>query len=98
LIAAMAIMGVALLLTPFVRADVWRAALAEEDWQTIEVRDGEKGPLVTQVAWTLVQAKTEGKVSDVVESLLVVREEQSDGSWKVLNDIFNSDLPATPGP
>jgi DDE superfamily endonuclease len=66
--------------TPFVRADVWRAALAEDAWETIEVRDGEKGPLVTQVAWTLVQAKTEGKVCDVAESLLVFREEQSDGS------------------
>jgi hypothetical protein len=68
--------------TPFVRADVWRAAVAEEAWQTIAVRDGEKGPLVTQVAWTLVQARTEGKVSDVAESLLVFREEQSDGDWK----------------
>src|SRR4051812_15650897 len=83
--------------TPFVRADVWRAALAEEDWQTIEVRDGEKGPLVTQVAWTLVQAKTEGKVSDVAESLLVFREEQSDGSWKhdyLLSNEIASDPPA----
>jgi SRSO17 transposase len=67
---------------PFVRAGEWRAALAEEDWQTVEVRDGEKGPLLTQVAWTLVQAKCEGKVSDVAESLLVFREQQSDGSWK----------------
>jgi SRSO17 transposase len=68
--------------TPFVRADEWRAALSENDWQTIEVRDGEKGPLLTQAAWTLVQAKTEGKASDVAESLLVFREQQSDGSWK----------------
>jgi SRSO17 transposase len=68
--------------TPFVRADVWRATLAEDVWETIEVRDGEKGPLLTQVAWTLVQAKGEGKVSDVAESLLVFREQQSDGSWK----------------
>jgi SRSO17 transposase len=67
---------------PFVRADEWRAALAEDAWETIEVRDGEKGPLVTQVAWTLVQAKTEGKVSDVAESLLVFREEQADGTFK----------------
>jgi SRSO17 transposase len=67
---------------PFVRADVWRAALAEDDWETIEVRDGEKGPLVTQVAWTLVQARGEGKASDVAESLLVFREEQGDGSFK----------------
>jgi SRSO17 transposase len=68
--------------TPFVRAGEWRAALAEDDWQTVEVRDGEKGPLVTQAAWTLVQARTEGKVSDVAESLLVFREEQQDGSFK----------------
>jgi SRSO17 transposase len=67
---------------PFVRADVWSAGLGEDEWQTVEVRDGEKGPLLTQVAWTLVQAKSEGKVSDVAESLLVFRERQSDGSWK----------------
>ena len=30
-------------------------------WETVEVRDGEKGPLVVQVAWTLVQAKTRGQ-------------------------------------
>jgi SRSO17 transposase len=68
--------------TPFVRADAWRAALAEDAWETVEVRDGEKGPLLTQVAWTLVQARTEGKVSDVAESLLAFREEQSDGGFK----------------
>jgi SRSO17 transposase len=81
---------------PFVRVDEWRAALAEEDWQTIEVRDGEKGPLTTQVAWTLVQAKTEGKVSRVAESLLVFREEQSDGTFKhdyLLSNEIASDPP-----
>ena len=51
-------------------------------WQTIEVRDGEKGPLVVQAVWTLVQARTEGKVSDVAESLVVFREQQGDGTWK----------------
>jgi SRSO17 transposase len=82
--------------TPFVRADVWRAALAEGDWEAVEVRDGEKGPLLTQVAWTLVQAKTGGKVSDVAESLLVFREEQSDGGWKhdyLLSNEIASDPP-----
>ena len=83
--------------TPFVRADVWRAALAEDDWETIDVRDGEKGPLRTQVAWTLVQAKAEGKASDVAESLLVFREEQGDGSWKhdyLLSNEIARDAPA----
>jgi SRSO17 transposase len=68
--------------TPFVRAGAWCAALPEDAWVTVEVRDGEKGPLLTEVAWTLVQAKTGGKVSDVAESLLVFRERQSDGSFK----------------
>ena len=47
---------------PFTRVDRWCAALPETAWQTIEVRDGEKGPVVVQVAWTLVQARTEGRV------------------------------------
>jgi hypothetical protein len=67
---------------PFVRADRWRAALPESAWVTVEVRDGEKGPLLAQGAWTLVQAKTEGKPSDVAESLVVFRERQSDGAYK----------------
>src|SRR5262245_16296103 len=58
---------------PFVRADEWRAALPEDAWQTVEVRDGEKGPLLVQAAWTLAQARTEGKPSDVAESLVVFR-------------------------
>jgi SRSO17 transposase len=68
--------------TPFVRTDAWSAALSQDAWVTVEVRDGEKGPLLTQVAWTLVQARTEGRASGVAESLLVFREQQSDGSWK----------------
>jgi SRSO17 transposase len=68
--------------TAFLRADRWCASLSEEDWQTIEVRDAEKGPLVVQAAWTVVQAKTEGKVSDVAESLVVFREQQSDRTFK----------------
>ena len=67
---------------PFVRADLWREGLAEDAWETIDVRDGEKGPLAVQAAWTVVQAKAEGKVSDVAESLVVFRERQGDGTWK----------------
>jgi SRSO17 transposase len=67
---------------PFVRADHWREALPESAWVTVEVRDGEKGPLAVQAAWTLAQARTEGKPSDGAESLVVFREQQADGSWK----------------
>ena len=82
--------------TPFVRVDAWRAALSEDDWETIDVRDGEKGPLLTQVAWTLAQAKTEGKVSDVAESLLVFREQQGDGGWKHDYLLSNEIAPSPP--
>jgi SRSO17 transposase len=78
----------------FVRADVWRAALPEDAWETIEVRDGEKGPLLTQAAWTLVQAKQEGKVSEVAEMLVVFREKQGDGTYKhdylLCNDVLDA--------
>jgi SRSO17 transposase len=67
---------------PFTRVDCWCNALSEEEWETVEVRDGEKGPLVTQVAWTLVQARSEGRPSGVLERLLVFREQQTDGTWK----------------
>jgi hypothetical protein len=67
---------------PFTRVDRWRAALPEEAWQTVEVRDGARGPLVVQAVMALVQARTQGKPSDVAELLIVSREQQADGSWK----------------
>jgi SRSO17 transposase len=80
---------------PFTRVDRWCAALAETAWQALEVRDGEKGPLAVQVAWTLAQARTGGRVSDVAEWLVVFRERQGDGSWKYDYLLSNAAL-ATP--
>src|SRR6516165_8321709 len=40
---------------PFGSVQQWCAVLPASAWETVEVRDGEKGPLVVQVAWTLVQ-------------------------------------------
>jgi SRSO17 transposase len=67
---------------PFTRVERWCAALPETLWQRIEVRAGEKGPLVVQAVWTLVQARSEGRASDVAEILVVFREQQGDGTWK----------------
>ncbi|HKB38162.1 MAG TPA: IS701 family transposase [Gemmataceae bacterium] len=64
------------------RVERWCAAVPEAAWQDIEVRAGEKGPVVVQAVWTLVQARTEGRVSDVAETLVVFRERQGDGTWK----------------
>ena len=82
-------------LAPFTGVGRWCAALPEAAWQTIEVRAGEKGPVVVQAAWALVQARTEGRVSDVAEVLVVFRERQGDGTWK--HDYLLSNAPlATP--
>jgi SRSO17 transposase len=78
---------------PFTRADRWAAAQPAASWQTIEVRDGEKGPLVVQGLRTLVQARTEGRVSQVAEWLVVFREQQADGSWK--HDYLLANAPLT---
>jgi SRSO17 transposase len=76
---------------PFLRVDRWCAALPETAWQTVEVRAGEKGPVGVQVVRTLVQARTEGRASDVAELLVVFRERQGDGTWK--HDYLLSDAP-----
>jgi len=67
---------------PFIRVDRWCAALSDDAWQAVEVRDGAKGPLVVQVAKALVQARTDGRPSDVAERLVVFRERQGDGTWE----------------
>lgn len=76
---------------PFVRVQHWCAALAEEVWQTVEVREGEKGPLVVQAAWGLVQARHDGRPMDVAEIVVVFRERQGDGTWK--HDYLLSNAP-----
>src|SRR5260370_281576 len=67
---------------PFTRVDRWCSALPARAWETVEVRDGEKGPLVVQVTRTLVQARTEGRPSDGAELLVVFRERPGDGPWQ----------------
>lgn len=67
---------------PFTRVDRWCAALPEAAWETVEVRDGEKGPLVVQAVRRLVQARTEGRPSEEAELLVAFRERQADGTWK----------------
>jgi SRSO17 transposase len=78
---------------PFRRVERWCAALPEDAWRTFEVRAGEKGPVVVQTVWTLVQARTEKRPSEVAETLVVFRERQGDGSWK--HDYLLSNAPLT---
>jgi len=67
---------------PFTRVDRWCAALPEEAWKTIDVRDGARGPLVVQAVKTRVQAKTDRRRNGPEETLVVLRETQDDGTMK----------------
>jgi len=67
---------------PFVRVDHWRAALPASAWTTLEVRPGEKGPLVVEAVKARVQAKTDRRRTGPEEVLVVVRYRQDDGSVK----------------
>jgi SRSO17 transposase len=76
--------------SPWQRVDKWCGALAQEAWTTIDVRDGEKGPLTVEATKVLVRAKTApGKGYD--ETLIVIRERQADGSMK--HDYYLSNAP-----
>ncbi len=67
---------------PFMRADRWCAALSEDAWMTIDVRDGARGPLVVQAVKTRVQAKTDRRRNGPEEVLVILRESQDDGTMK----------------
>jgi hypothetical protein len=67
--------------SPWQRVDKWCSTLAEKAWTVIDVRDGEQGPLVVEATKVLIRAKTApGKGYD--ETLVVMRERQTDGSLK----------------
>jgi len=78
---------------PFMRVDRWRAALDERDWTRVDVRDGEKGPLVTELVKRRVLARTErGKEGGAEERLVVTRTRESNGTMKY--DYYLSNAPA----
>jgi len=81
--------------TPFTRVDRWAAALPAGAWQTIEVRPGDKGPLVVQMVKRRVVAKTQRRRAGPEEMLVVTREQQADGTFK--HDYYLSNAaPETP--
>jgi SRSO17 transposase len=69
--------------TPFARLDRWRSGVSEAAWVAIEVRDGEKGPLVIEAIKRRVQARTATGGTGPEELLFVTRERQSDKTYKL---------------
>ena len=57
---------------PFGRVDAWCDSLNKDAWALINVRDGEKGPLVLEIVKRRVLARTERSCCDATEELLVV--------------------------
>ena len=80
--------------SPFVRVERWCRMLPNTAWMKINVRDGDKGPLVVEAVQVPVRAKTSpGDGMD--EVLVVIREPQSDGTMK--HDYYLSNAaPDTP--
>ena len=60
---------------PFVRVDHWKEKLVAKDWTEVDVRDGEKKPLVMKLAVGRVMAHTEiGKEGSGDEEWLIIVE------------------------
>ena len=57
---------------PFQRVDAWCDSLNKDAWARINVRDGEKGPLILEIVKRRVLARTERSCRDATEELLVV--------------------------
>jgi len=78
---------------PFQRVDIWRDSLSDDAWTRIDVRDGEKGPLVLEMVQRHVVARTERSWHDSTEELLIVTR-SPDGNGKVKYDYYLSNAPA----
>jgi SRSO17 transposase len=76
---------------PFQGVDRLCSQLSEEAWTRIEVRDGEKGPLVIEAAKRRVQARTEKRGTGPEELLFVTRERQEDNTFKIDYHLSNGD-------
>lgn len=81
--------------SPFVRVDQWCAQLPAEAWATINVRDGEQGPLLVEVAVTRVLAITERTRQESEEVLVVTRRVEADGT-RVHDYWLSNAAPETP--
>ena len=82
-------------MNPFQRVDYWCAALPDSAWTTIEVRDGEKGPLSMEVVKCRVKARTPTGGTGPEELLFITRERQSDGTFKHDYYLSNADSDVT---
>lgn len=70
----------------------WRDALRPNTWRRIDVRDGEKGPLVIEAVACRVQTKIQRRLMKYEETLVILRSRDQDGVTKY--DYYLSNAPA----
>jgi SRSO17 transposase len=80
---------------PFARLERWCGALPTGAWTRIQVRDGEKGPLVIEGVKRRIQARTDTGGTGPEELLFLTRGRQADGTYKHDYYFSNAD-PSTP--
>jgi SRSO17 transposase len=78
---------------PFQRVDRWLHHLKNPTWKKMDVRDGEKGPLVIEIVTCRVVARTERSWHEPAEELLIVTR-RPEGKDKVKYDYYLSNAPA----
>src|SRR5271156_5418564 len=67
----------------FMRVDKWCSMLPEDAWTKIDVRDGEKGPLVIEAVKCRVQARTDTGGTGSDEVLFITRKRKFDNTYKI---------------
>jgi SRSO17 transposase len=75
----------------FEQVRAWSQSLPAGAWRRIEVGDGERGPLLVEMAWTRVVARTDRGRIGPEELLVVIRRLDEDGATK--HDYYLSDAP-----
>jgi SRSO17 transposase len=67
---------------PFQQMRDWCAALPEEAWTRLVIRDAEKGPIEVQALAHRVESKVDRRVVGFEETLFVIRQRGEDGTLK----------------
>jgi SRSO17 transposase len=75
---------------PWTRVDKWVASLADDAWQTVEVRDGAKGPLTVQIVKRSVVGRTDKRQEGHEEVLIVIRYKDRDDQRVIKTDYYLS--------
>lgn len=72
------------------RVDKWAHSRRDEDWTTIDVRDGAKGPLVVEAIQCRVVARTDEQQEGHEEVLVVIRYRDRDDRRVIKTDYYLS--------